>query len=343
METHSNSQIAPNSSSEISLQGDHDPCAVNGGAAAVRKGGRTQPRLVARDSEVLALINGPVRMSDGEIATLKGLSIPQVKSLIARARRRGVPIERPRILLPSELGAKIIALVNGPVRMTNAEISAATGATPDQVRHTLGRARKAGTTITREPWRRPLRPDNPTDDWPADKIAQLRALWPDRSLGGAEIGRRIGMSKSAVVGKAHRLGLPGRPSPIKARDPGAPPRSAPAPPAPRHTLPPLPSANPKRLVPAALNRPLASVPRPPRVVTRQPPAPVAFATAHTGRVNPCCWPIGDIGTREFHFCDDPTLPGRVYCEDHDNRAHGRARGHAAPLAGSGAVLAGAGP
>jgi len=31
-----------------------------------------------------------------------------------------------------------------------------------------------------------------------------------------EIGRHLGVSKNAVVGKAHRLDLPGRPSPIRA-------------------------------------------------------------------------------------------------------------------------------
>ncbi len=50
--------------------------------------------------------------------------------------------------------------------------------------------------------------------WSAALDAQLRALWAAK-LTTAEIGRQIGRSKGAVIGRAHRLGLPGRESPIK--------------------------------------------------------------------------------------------------------------------------------
>jgi GcrA cell cycle regulator len=54
-------------------------------------------------------------------------------------------------------------------------------------------------------------------EWTEDVIARLRALWAE-GHSTAEIGRRIGVSKNAIVGKAHRLDLPARPSPIR-RDP----------------------------------------------------------------------------------------------------------------------------
>lgn len=41
----------------------------------------------------------------------------------------------------------------------------------------------------------------------------LRQLWAE-GLSGAEIGRRLGISKNAVTGRVHRLGLPARPSPL---------------------------------------------------------------------------------------------------------------------------------
>jgi hypothetical protein len=44
-------------------------------------------------------------------------------------------------------------------------------------------------------------------DWSAEAIEQLRALWAE-GHSTAEIGRRMGISKNAVVGKAHRLHLP---------------------------------------------------------------------------------------------------------------------------------------
>ncbi len=59
-------------------------------------------------------------------------------------------------------------------------------------------------------------------DWNADAIARLKSLWTE-GLSTAEIGRRLNISKNAVVGKAHRLALVARPSPIR-RDPNAPPR-----------------------------------------------------------------------------------------------------------------------
>lgn len=60
-------------------------------------------------------------------------------------------------------------------------------------------------------------------DWPPEQIAELRRLWPT-GLSTIEIGRRLGVSKNAVVGKAHRLELPPRPSPIRPRLDGAPER-----------------------------------------------------------------------------------------------------------------------
>jgi len=51
------------------------------------------------------------------------------------------------------------------------------------------------------------------NDWNESKIEQLRNLWAD-GHSSAEIGRRIGMTKNAVIGKARRIGLPNRESPI---------------------------------------------------------------------------------------------------------------------------------
>src|SRR5690606_13352514 len=56
--------------------------------------------------------------------------------------------------------------------------------------------------------------------WNDEKIQRLKKLWSE-GLTTGEIGKRLGVSKNAVVGKAHRLGLKGRPSPIK-RQPNKP-------------------------------------------------------------------------------------------------------------------------
>jgi len=50
--------------------------------------------------------------------------------------------------------------------------------------------------------------------WTQERIETLGSLWTE-GLSTAEIGRRLGVSKNAVVGKAHRLSLTPRPSPVK--------------------------------------------------------------------------------------------------------------------------------
>ena len=50
--------------------------------------------------------------------------------------------------------------------------------------------------------------------WTPELIEKLVALW-DEGLPTAEIGRRLAISKNAVIGKAHRLALKPRPSPLK--------------------------------------------------------------------------------------------------------------------------------
>lgn len=51
-------------------------------------------------------------------------------------------------------------------------------------------------------------------EWTDELIARLKELW-EQGLSTAEIGRQLSITKNAVVGKAHRLGLPPRPSPIR--------------------------------------------------------------------------------------------------------------------------------
>ena len=70
-------------------------------------------------------------------------------------------------------------------------------------------------------------------DWNDENVRRLKTLWAE-GHSTAEIGRRMGVTKNAIVGKAHRLNLPARPSPIRAeaeRKPRQPRR------APRVTLP----------------------------------------------------------------------------------------------------------
>ena len=52
-----------------------------------------------------------------------------------------------------------------------------------------------------------------SEEWTPLKISALIALW-NEGLSTSAIGNRLGVTKNAVVGKVHRLGLPKRNSPI---------------------------------------------------------------------------------------------------------------------------------
>jgi GcrA cell cycle regulator len=155
-------------------------------------------------------------------------------------------------------------------------------------------------------------------EWSEETIVHLRGLWAE-GHSTAEIGRRLGVSKNAVVGKAHRLDLTARPSPIRRDGPSAsPPRRSP----PRTvgpTLPPLSSAQPLAAVQHAIAAPRPRpLPVPTRVAPPPPPRPY-------GRLVACCWPIGEPGTREFHFCDAESVPGKPYCTEHAQLAYVKVR------------------
>jgi GcrA cell cycle regulator len=155
-------------------------------------------------------------------------------------------------------------------------------------------------------------------EWSEETIVHLRGLWAE-GHSTAEIGRRLGVSKNAVVGKAHRLDLTARPSPIRRDGPsaGPPRRSLPRTVGP--TLPPLSSAQPLATAQHAIVPPR---PRPLPVPTRvqAPPPPRPY-----GRLVACCWPIGEPGTREFHFCDAESVPGKPYCTEHAQLAYVKVR------------------
>ena len=147
-------------------------------------------------------------------------------------------------------------------------------------------------------------------DWTEEMVARLRAFW-NEGHSTAEIGRRMGLSKNAVVGKAHRLNLPPRPSPIRAKGSGSRPRNC----GPTRTRgPSLPTL-----------RPVADGTAPPRLPAKAPtPAPAKSAipvfVRRTSR-DPCCWPIGEPGTRSYRTCDAPAKPGKPYCAEHAEAAY----------------------
>jgi len=145
----------------------------------------------------------------------------------------------------------------------------------------------------------------PDEEWLEAKIEQLRTLWAITAMSTAAIGRKMHISKSAVVGKAHRLNLPPRKSPILSGETsGIPPRVV----APRRvkgpTLPPLPTSDASSLHLVAA---LAAPAPPPPAQLERPDSESRFA---------CRWPIGEPGTQHFEFCGEHIGTNRNYCAEH---------------------------
>ena len=210
--------------------------------------------------------------------------------------------------------------------------------------------------------------------WPLDRLMRLCQEW-EAGTHTKHIGDGLGCGKNAVCGKTYRLcnggvlvprgnpggrrgGAAGLARVVASTSVPRPPRRAPAVTL-AVTLAALPSLTtaepappppiPKRVTPAALNRPLKAAPKPrpahaspdvaelPHIPRYTPPA------ERHGRVVECSWPIGEPRSPGFHYCDEPSERGCSYCEEHNRLGHIRARGHAAPLAGTGAVLSGSAP
>ena len=148
--------------------------------------------------------------------------------------------------------------------------------------------------------------------WTDDRVVLLTALWLE-GLSAAVVARRLGgVSRNAVIGKVHRLGLSGRAAPAKpCRAPAALPRSSRSP---------------------AGGRP-PPLPRPPVARSRV----VTLAVAH-GELVPllqlsgarCRMPVGDPQVEGFGFCGAPATRG-PYCATHgalafQSRVSGRVAG-----------------
>jgi GcrA cell cycle regulator len=155
-----------------------------------------------------------------------------------------------------------------------------------------------------------MRSMNSEFEWTDDRIRKLRQLWSE-GHSTAEIGRRMGISKNAVVGKAHRLNLPARPSPIRTAGSPRAPRAPRRQPVPR-----LADTMPLSCLRGA------DIPAPvERIAPTVKPARHVSAARRRSGSHPCCWPIGEPGTPAFCFCDDPAPLEVPYCDEHARLAY----------------------
>ena len=125
---------------------------------------------------------------------------------------------------------------------------------------------------------------NAQSGWTEERLARLKDLW-DQKLSISKIGEKLGVSRNAIAGKAHRLGLEKRQSPIK------------------------PSLKSKSIKNEWDENKRG--PKPLRLILRN---------LDWSR-NKCLWSFEDPKSVNFHFCGDEVLPGKPYCLKHCGLAY----------------------
>ena len=197
--------------------------------------------------------------------------------------------------------------------------------------------------------------------WTDERIATLTKMWEGGATASQIADELGGVSRNAVIGKAHRLGLKARPSPVKANDPKPVPArkeaeirpAAKAKPKPSVATPadddgddeefgrsaeipsqPLPNREPPaprvvsvgpggflRQGPGDQQAPIP--PAPPRRLVPAKPSPEMADKTSLLELNDrvCRWPMGHPGEPDFHFCGEKVNPGFPYCVEHCGRAY----------------------
>ncbi len=155
--------------------------------------------------------------------------------------------------------------------------------------------------------------------WDNATLKKLKAL-NGKGLSTAEIGKRLGMSKNAIVGKLNRLGW----------NQSADTKREAKPIVKRETI-------KKVAKPAAKAKPAPKV----KVAATKPAKPVAHTSSNKSPKNlaihqhiiqhslgmanlksgQCRWPIGDPDSENFHFCGEPVFVGKPYCYEHCKQAY----------------------
>jgi GcrA cell cycle regulator len=177
--------------------------------------------------------------------------------------------------------------------------------------------------------------------WTDERVETLRQMWVD-GKSASQIAKELGgVTRNAVIGMVHRLGLSNRGGNAEAGvEETRPPAVAAAASEPAAIVEPEPAydGSPEPEAVAAAPRPARDLPPAarPRIPGQPlPPQPSgseisAEALANLAEVakrarklslmqlteRTCKWPVGDPATEEFWFCGLPAAAGKPYCEAH---------------------------
>jgi GcrA cell cycle regulator len=189
--------------------------------------------------------------------------------------------------------------------------------------------------------------------WTEERIERLKKMWHDGATASQIADELGGVSRNAVIGKAHRLGLEQRPSPVKPGDEKEAKKPAPAAAAPKAAAPKAEAPRAAPVAPAAAapqathaapqqprqggpesqyrsigpggfvrqgpgDQQAPIPPAPPRRLVPAKPSPEVADKTSLLDLNDriCKWPMGHPGEPDFHFCGEPANPGFPYCVAH---------------------------
>ena len=168
--------------------------------------------------------------------------------------------------------------------------------------------------------------------WTDERIALLKKMWKD-GKSAADIAKTLakGVTRNAVIGKAHRMGLSNRPSPIKKTDaPVAkevvkkdpPKKEALKKEVPKKEIKPVKKIVPPVVVSGVKHNPLVrgEIAEPRKFEKEAIPLDGGVALIDlTERM--CRWPIGDPREDDFTFCGHNIRAGTPYCPEHAGAAY----------------------
>ena len=164
--------------------------------------------------------------------------------------------------------------------------------------------------------------------WTTERVEQLKRLWAE-GQSASQIAKELGgVTRNAVIGKVHRLGLSNRVTSANKNDPKS------------KTNVKSEASSPNKFNPSKAETEFKSIPTPSKrqiIPAGQPlpPQPSANeispeALAKVSEIEKkakkiglmeltertCKWPVGDPATPDFWFCGLPTQSGKPYCEAH---------------------------